>query len=102
MVGVIDEAQIRQYMFNLLAYLRLLDNPDDDTSWLRVVNFPTRGIGARSLEQLGAQAQEHDSSLYRAVPYMTGRAGSNLAAFVQLLQDMRQAAQQQKIGRAHV
>jgi DNA helicase-2/ATP-dependent DNA helicase PcrA len=33
-----------------LAYLRLLENPNDDTSYLRVVNFPTRGIGARTLE----------------------------------------------------
>jgi DNA helicase-2/ATP-dependent DNA helicase PcrA len=33
-----------------LAYLRLIENPNDDTSFLRVVNFPTRGIGARSLE----------------------------------------------------
>jgi DNA helicase-2/ATP-dependent DNA helicase PcrA len=35
-----------------LAYLRLLENPNDDTSFLRVVNFPPRGIGARSMEQL--------------------------------------------------
>jgi len=35
-----------------LAYLRLLENPNDDTSFLRVVNFPARGIGARSIEQL--------------------------------------------------
>ena len=35
-----------------LAYLRLLENPLDDTSFLRVVNFPPRGIGARSIEQL--------------------------------------------------
>ena len=35
-----------------LAYLRLIENPNDDTSFLRVVNFPTRGIGARSIEQL--------------------------------------------------
>ena len=35
-----------------LAYLRLLENPTDDTSFLRVVNFPPRGIGARSIEQL--------------------------------------------------
>jgi DNA helicase-2/ATP-dependent DNA helicase PcrA len=35
-----------------LAYLRLLENPNDDTSFMRVVNFPARGIGARSLEQL--------------------------------------------------
>src|SRR5690606_1616344 len=35
-----------------LAYLRLLENPDDDGAFLRVVNFPARGIGARSIEQL--------------------------------------------------
>jgi DNA helicase-2/ATP-dependent DNA helicase PcrA len=35
-----------------LAYLRLLENPNDDTSFLRVVNFPPRGIGARSIEVL--------------------------------------------------
>src|SRR5690606_1511061 len=40
----------RQEIKHVLAYLRLIDNPDDDTSWLRVVNFPARGIGARSLE----------------------------------------------------
>ena len=36
-----------------LAYLRLLENPRDDTSFMRVVNFPPRGIGARSIEQIG-------------------------------------------------
>jgi diguanylate cyclase (GGDEF)-like protein len=35
-----------------LAYLRLIENPNDDTSFLRVVNFPARGIGARTVEQL--------------------------------------------------
>ena len=35
-----------------LAYLRLIENPNDDTSFLRVVNFPARGIGARTIEQL--------------------------------------------------
>ena len=35
-----------------LSYLRLIENPNDDTSFLRVVNFPARGIGARTIEQL--------------------------------------------------
>ena len=83
----------RQEIKHVLAYLRLIDNPNDDTSWLRVVNFPTRGIGARSLEQLGALAHEHQCSLYRAVPYMTGRAGTALSRFIQLLQSMAHAAQ---------
>jgi DNA helicase-2/ATP-dependent DNA helicase PcrA len=50
-----------------LAYLRLLENPNDDTSFLRVVNFPPRGIGARSLEQLQDAARAAGSSLHDAV-----------------------------------
>ena len=41
-----------------LAYLRLLENPHDDTSFNRVVNFPPRGIGARTLEVLQDAARE--------------------------------------------
>src|SRR3546814_1342752 len=51
----------RQEVKHALAYLRLMDNPDDDTSWLRVVNFPARGIGARTLEQLADMARERRS-----------------------------------------
>lgn len=78
----------RQEIKHVLAYLRLVHTPYDDTSWLRVVNFPTRGIGARSLESLGDFARQYEVSLYQAVPYMTGRAASNLQAFIQLLQRM--------------
>jgi len=78
----------RQEIKHALAYLRLIDNPQDDTAWLRVVNFPTRGIGARSLEQLGDLARSHDISQYAAVAYMPGRAGANLARFVQLIEQM--------------
>ncbi|MCB5362162.1 UvrD-helicase domain-containing protein [Pusillimonas sp. CC-YST705] len=78
----------RQEVKHALAYLRLIDNPHDDTSWLRVVNFPTRGIGARSLEQLGDLAREHGTSLYGAVAFMPGRAGANLGRFVQLMEQM--------------
>lgn len=83
----------RQEVKHALAYLRLMDNPHDDTAWLRVVNFPTRGIGARSLEQLGDIAREHNISLFRAVPYMTGRAATNLGRFVELIQSMAHQAQ---------
>ena len=78
----------RQEVKHALAYLRLIDNPHDDTSWLRVVNFPTRGIGARSLEQLGDLAREHGTSLYGAVAFMPGRAGANLGRFVQQMEQM--------------
>ena len=50
-----------------LSYLRLIENPGDDTSFLRVVNFPTRGIGARTLEQLQDAARASGRSLVQSV-----------------------------------
>src|SRR5438105_8343043 len=58
-----------------LAYLRLLENANDDTSFLRVVNFPPRGIGARSIEQLQDVAKARQCSLHDAVNPTTGKAG---------------------------
>ncbi|WP_374408341.1 UvrD-helicase domain-containing protein [Hydrogenophaga sp.] len=73
-----------------LAYLRLLENPHDDTSFLRVVNFPPRGIGARSVEQLQDVARASGCSLHDAVSGVTGRAGAAIANFVALLDVMRE------------
>ncbi|MDB5752874.1 MAG: uvrD [Ramlibacter sp.] len=72
-----------------LSYLRLLENPNDDTSFLRAVNFPARGIGARSIEQLQDAARAAGSSLHDAVHATTGKAGANLAGFVAKLDGMR-------------
>ena len=79
----------RQEVKHALAYLRLIENPNDDTAFVRVVNFPTRGIGARSLEQLADAARLYNCSMYAAVPYMTGKAGTNLLAFVRMIEQMR-------------
>ncbi|MFZ9334418.1 MAG: UvrD-helicase domain-containing protein [Burkholderiaceae bacterium] len=76
-----------------LAYLRLLENPNDDTSFLRVVNFPPRGIGARSIEQLQDAARAAGCSLHDAVSTVTGKAGANLGAFVALIDVMRERTQ---------
>jgi len=51
---------------DLLAYLRLLVNEDDDRAFLRVVNTPRRELGAATLEKLGAYASEHGLSLLAA------------------------------------
>lgn len=75
----------RQEIKHALAYLRLMANPNDDTSLMRVVNFPTRGIGARTLETLADTAKTLDSSLYGAVARVPGKGGANLAQFVQLI-----------------
>ena len=77
-----------------IAYLQLIDNPHNDSAFLRVVNFPTRGIGARSIEQLQDAARQYNISLYAAVPYVAGKAGSSLAGFVKLIEGLRFETQQ--------
>ncbi len=76
-----------------LSYLRLIENGSDDTSFLRVVNFPARGIGARSIEQLQEAARASGRSLYQSVGAVSGKAGANLQAFVALIEAMRAATQ---------
>ncbi len=83
----------RQEIKHALAYLRLLGNPDDDTAFLRVVNFPTRGIGARSLENLQAAAHQVNSSLYNAAASLSGKAGQTVGAFIRLIEKLRQETQ---------
>ncbi len=65
-----------------LAYLRMIALPDDDNAFLRVVNFPPRGIGARTVEQLQDAAKEKNVSLFKAVE---GKAGS----FKKLVEDLK-------------
>jgi len=72
-----------------LSYLRLLENANDDTSFLRVVNFPTRGIGARAIELLQDAARASGRSLYQSVGAVAGKAGSNLQAFTALIDSTR-------------
>jgi ATP-dependent DNA helicase UvrD/PcrA len=85
----------RQEIKHALAYLRLTANPDDDGAILRVVNFPTRGIGNRSLEQLQEAAAGRGISLWRAAcaNTLSGKAGVSIAAFVQLIEAMRKACE---------
>jgi DNA helicase-2/ATP-dependent DNA helicase PcrA len=73
-----------------LAYLRLLENPNDDTSFMRVVNFPARGIGARSIEQLQDAARASGCSLHDAVSSVSGRAGALISGFVAKIDVLRE------------
>ncbi len=83
----------RQEVKHALAYLRLIANPDDDTSFSRVVNVPARGIGSRSLEVLQDAAKAGAVSLYVAASRLGSRAGAGVAAkigvFVKLVERMR-------------
>ena len=89
----------RQEVKHALAYLRLIDNPNDDTAFMRVVNFPSRGIGARTLEQLADAARLYNCPLAAAVPYVGGKAGSSLAAFATLLARLGAQCQQMTLPR---
>ncbi|MHC0039458.1 DNA helicase PcrA [Pseudoneobacillus sp. C159] len=57
----------RKEIKDILAYLRLVANPDDDISFQRVINVPKRGIGASSLDRIANFAAEHDISMSQAV-----------------------------------
>ncbi len=85
----------RQEVKHALAYLRLAANPDDDTAFTRVVNFPPRGIGARSIEQLQDAAERGMGSLMHVARagLVTGRSGTALAQFVAVIDGLRESAQ---------
>jgi DNA helicase-2/ATP-dependent DNA helicase PcrA len=74
-----------------LAYLRLIAAPEDDGAFLRVVNFPPRGIGGRTLEQLQDHARAEGTTLWQvaALVKVGGKAGSALASFVRLIDQLR-------------
>ena len=78
-----------------LAYLRLIASPGDDGAFLRVLNFPPRGIGARSIETLQERASAAGTSLWQAAcsQPVGGKAGTSLSAFVALVEAMRTATQ---------
>jgi len=80
----------RQEIKHALAYLRLMQNTDDDNALLRIINFPTRGIGARSIEQLQDAAKINNTTLWDAA----ARAGGKVSAFVALIESLRSATRE--------
>lgn len=80
----------RQEIKNVLAYLRLILNIDDNDAFLRVVNFPARGIGAKSLELLQEKSLEANCSLSQACTLVEeGKAQTNLVKFVNLIKKLQ-------------
>ncbi|MEO6975919.1 MAG: UvrD-helicase domain-containing protein [Gallionella sp.] len=80
----------RQEIRHALAYLRLMENTDDDNALLRIINFPTRGIGARSIEQLQEAARMNSTTLWDAA----ARAGGKVSAFVAMIESLRSATKE--------
>lgn len=81
----------RQEIKDALAYLRLINNRDDDAAFERVVNTPTRGIGDRTLDTLRQFARTEQSTLWNATQsliekkILTGRAAGALQRFLELI-----------------
>ncbi|ARA97914.1 DNA helicase PcrA [Geobacillus thermodenitrificans] len=76
----------RKEIKDILAYLRVIANPDDDLSLLRIINVPKRGIGASTIDKLVRYAAEHELSLFEALGELemiglSAKATGALAAF---------------------
>ena len=94
----------RQEVKHALAYLRLAANADDDTAFSRVVNFPPRGIGARTVEQLQEAAQAGLGSLSRAAKAgaVAGpRRGGHRGASSSIVERLRAGVGDAHAARAH-
>ncbi len=78
-----------------LAYLRLIANPDDDTAFERIVNFPTRGIGEKTLDEARSLARNKQISLWQAAKemlcaeFLAQRAAAALAKFIELIETLQ-------------
>lgn len=87
----------RQEIKDVIAYARLLLNPDDDVSAVRVINTPRRGVGDRTVELLRTYQQRHDVSFMQACRHahtigLTARAAASVDAFVNVLDLLRTKA----------
>lgn len=85
---------------HVLAYLRVLSNPDDDTSFRRIVNVPARGIGAKTIESLSAQAASAGISLFAALEAMGEKIPPKLFAFRTLMEKLRETSSQMNLVNA--
>jgi DNA helicase-2/ATP-dependent DNA helicase PcrA len=84
----------RKEVKDVLAYLRVLVNPDDEVSWRRIVNVPKRGVGDTSVAKLSGYAGQRGVSFGEAVAEagsagVGGKAGASLEGLADLLADLR-------------
>jgi ATP-dependent DNA helicase UvrD/PcrA len=89
----------RKEIKDIMAYLRLIYQPEDTVSFERVVNVPTRGIGAKSVEKFMTWKTVNELSLHEALesvrdhPNLTGKASKGLLELGEMLQALREVAE---------
>ncbi len=94
----------RMEIKDALAYLRLVALRDDDTSFERVVNTPTRGVGQRTVETLREQARKRDVSLWQAAQdviaqdVLAARARNAVQGFLDLIDELAAATANQPLS----
>ncbi len=69
----------RQEVKDIIAYLRVIHNPQDNVSLLRIINVPGRGIGQKTISTLQSWAKAHDKSLFEALKQMSQNAVADKA-----------------------
>ena len=84
----------RREIKDVLAYLKTIDNGDDDLAVQRIINVPKRGIGATSLDKIAGYARENDMSFYAALLEASeitslGKAAAKVAPFVEFIEDLK-------------
>lgn len=99
-----DSFFTRAEVKDLMAYLRLLANPDDDAAFLRIVNTPRREIGPGTLEHLAGYARSRPTGLYAActelglAQHLGERQRERLVSFADLIGAFRQRAQNEPVA----
>ena len=74
----------RMEIKDLIAYLKFINNPDDEISLLRIINTPRRGIGGKSLEKVMSFASQEKISLWEALKVFADN-NKNLGGFVEMI-----------------
>lgn len=88
----------RKEVKDVIAYLRLIQNPDEDVSLKRIINIPKRGIGNSTIEAIEKYARENDASLFEAllsidsIEGISKKASGNIKEFVRLISELMAAA----------
>lgn len=89
-----DRKEIR----DMVAYLRLIKNPDDDISLKRIINTPSRKIGKVTIDKIAAAAERESCSMLKAIGIHRDTLGASVAGFYDVIQSLREFARSNSLS----
>ena len=89
-----DRKEIR----DMIAYLRLIKNPDDDISLKRIINTPSRKIGKVTLDKISALAERESTSMLKAIGNNRDSVNASAVEFFDLIESLREFSQNNSLG----